>query len=68
MQCITNLLSVRVWTEDWDASLLISCVCVCTRVFFWLTGTTCFEGSIVSLSVGPDRGITRGRDRGRDPS
>lgn len=37
------------------------------RVFFWLTGTTCFEGSVVSLSVGPDRGITRGGDGGRDP-
>lgn len=54
-------------TQDWDASLIISCVCVCKCVFFWLTGTTCFEGSIVSPSVGPDRGgITRGRDGGRD--
>lgn len=39
-----------------DASLIIPCVCVRERVFLWLTGTTCFEETIVSLSVGPDRG------------
>lgn len=42
-----------------DAPLIILCVCVREHVLRWLTGTTCFEESIVSLSVGPDRGCRR---------
>lgn len=37
------------------ASLIIWCVCVREHVLRWLTGTTCFEESIVFPSVGPDR-------------